>query len=75
MEEQQQAAEERKAAAGRVVRTEAEIERQKKREALELTKVRVQRDLAAAVNERYKAQLRAALAHLERQLGELGVTE
>ncbi len=71
VEEQMQAAEERKAAASRIALTAVEVERQKRREALELTKVRVERDLAAATNERYKLQLQAALEHVRKQLADI----
>jgi hypothetical protein len=50
----------------------AELEIVRKREGLLLSRSRVLHDLAAAHNPRYKIILNQALAHLDRQLQELG---
>jgi hypothetical protein len=46
----------------------AEIERRQKRAGLELSRRRVQNELASAADERRRAQLQAALEHLEKEL-------
>ncbi|MEZ5401736.1 MAG: hypothetical protein R2729_18830 [Bryobacteraceae bacterium] len=48
-----------------------ERERQVRRESLELTRSRVAADLENAVDPRRRAQLQAALAHLESELAAL----
>lgn len=45
-----------------------QLERQRKRESLELSRRRVINDLAACRNPRYRAVLEAALAHLDREI-------
>ena len=48
-----------------------QVELQRKREGLLLSRSRVQRDLESAHNPRYRQILSKALAHLERELAEL----
>jgi hypothetical protein len=50
----------------------AQIERLRKKEGLTLSRLRVLHDLAGATNPRYRRMLEEALAHLDRQLAELG---
>jgi hypothetical protein len=45
-----------------------QLERQRKRESLELSRTRVVNDLAACQNPRYRVVLEAALAHLDREI-------
>jgi len=49
-----------------------EIERQRKLDGLRLSRTRVVHDLEAARNPRYRTQLEAALAHLDREIALLG---
>jgi len=48
-----------------------EMEREKKREGIELSRRRIASELEAATNERRREQLRAALAHLDGELAKL----
>lgn len=47
------------------------IERRKKRESLELSRRRIERELSETQSDRRREQLRAALAHLDGELGRL----
>jgi hypothetical protein len=49
-----------------------EIERRQKREGLELSRRRVVNELETTTNERRRESLRAALAHLDRELAKIG---
>ena len=49
-----------------------QLERQRKRESLELSRKRVVNDLAACQNPRYRTVLEAALAHLDNEIQALG---
>jgi hypothetical protein len=49
-----------------------QIEMDKKREGLEMSRRRIARELEAATSEPRRQQLRAALAHLDRELAKLG---
>jgi hypothetical protein len=49
-----------------------EIEKNRKREVLRLSRARVMHDLEVARNERYRAMLERALRDLDSQLGTLG---
>lgn len=49
-----------------------QLERQRKRESLELSRKRVVNDLAACQNARYRSVLEAALAHLDNEIQALG---
>ena len=49
----------------------AELDRQKRRESLLLTRIRVLRDLQQACNPRHRGILEASLAHLDAQIAEL----
>lgn len=55
-------------------RSPEQIELDKKRYSLELSRKGVFNDLAKATHPRQRAQLEAALAHLDRELGALPVT-
>lgn len=68
VESQMDAAETRRAAAQQVRLNEEEIRLQRERESIELSKVRIVRELEAAKHPRHREQLSAALAHLESQL-------
>ncbi|MEO8657111.1 MAG: hypothetical protein ABI693_01500 [Bryobacteraceae bacterium] len=48
-----------------------ELERQKRREGLQLERVRVVHDLETAQNPRYREMMRQALAHLDAKLAAL----
>lgn len=48
-----------------------QLERDKKREGLELSRRRIATELDAATSERRREQLRAALAHLDEELAKL----
>lgn len=48
-----------------------QIEREKKVEALEMSRRRIATELDAATSERRREQLRAALAHLDQELAKL----
>ena len=52
-------------------REQQEIERDKKRESLELSRRRVLHDLETTTSETRKSSLRAALTHLEAELAKL----
>jgi len=49
-----------------------EIERRQKREGLELSRRRIVHELESTTNERRRESLRAALAHLDTELGNIG---
>jgi hypothetical protein len=51
--------------------TKEQLAIREKREMLQMDRVRVQRDLAAARHPRHKEMLHQALAHLDRKLAEL----
>jgi hypothetical protein len=68
VEWQQQEAEERRAAARRQALTAEQIERQKKREGLELQRTRILREIETSRNERHRQTLEAGLRYLEEQL-------
>ena len=68
VESQMAAAEARRAAAQQVKLNEEELRIQRERESIELSKVRIVRELEAAKHPRHREQLAAALAHLEHQL-------
>jgi hypothetical protein len=53
-------------------KTPEQMEKDKKREGLELSRRRIVRELEAAKSEARCAQLRAALAHLDQELGKIG---
>jgi hypothetical protein len=52
--------------------TPAQLATLRRKESIELSRVRVKRELAAAHNPRYKAQLNKALEDLEAQLSTFG---
>jgi len=68
VEAQMDAAEMRRAAGQQTRFSEEELRLQRERESIELSKVRILRELEAAKHPRHREQLVAALAHLERQL-------
>ena len=49
-----------------------DVEREKKREGLEMSRRRIERELAATTSDRRREQLRAALEHLNGELKKLG---
>ena len=53
-------------------KTPEEIARETRRDSLMLTRTRVLHDLQTACNPRYRKQLEEALAHLDRQIADLG---
>jgi hypothetical protein len=72
VESQIEAAEERQRLS-QVHRVSVEqAERERQRESLQLSRVRVLRDLEASTHPRYQENLRAALRHLDEKLAELG---
>lgn len=70
VESQMEAAEDR-ASAKKPALTSDQLELSAKRQSLELTRTRVLSDLQTACNARYRAQLHAALRHVETQIAEL----
>ncbi|HSY48478.1 MAG TPA: hypothetical protein VLC46_06690 [Thermoanaerobaculia bacterium] len=73
VESNRQDAEDERASRGRGIRLDIhEIERRQKREGLELSRRRIINELESATNERRRESLRAALAHLDRELAKLG---
>ncbi len=52
-------------------RSPEELQRNKEREGLELTRKRILNDLEAAVNPRHRAMLEAALKHLDGKIAAL----
>jgi hypothetical protein len=68
VESQMDAAEARRTAAQQVQLSEEELRLQRERDSIELSKVRILRELEAAKHPRHREQLAAALAYLEDQL-------
>jgi len=71
VESQIEQAEARRTAARERISPE-EAERSRQRDSLELSRTRVQHDLEAATNPRYRATLESALKHLDEKLSQLG---
>jgi len=72
VESNRQDAEDERASRGRGKRLDIhEIERQQKREGLELSRRRIVNEIESATNERRRESLRAALAHLDGELAKL----
>ncbi len=71
VEAQQEEAEERRKQAAAPPPDPAVLERERKRESLQLTRTRVLGDLQRACHPRHRGQLEAALAHIDQQLAEL----
>lgn len=74
VESQMEEMADRRKAARVIPPTAEEIRVARERESLELSRARVVRDLENAANPRYRAQLEAALAHLDRKLKDPGLT-
>ena len=72
VESQIEMAETNKAALATARSSRQQLERQHKRESLELSRKRVVNDLAACRNPRYRTVLEAALAHLDDKIQALG---
>ncbi len=72
VEEQQDAAAERRGNARQPALSAEQIALQQKRAGIELSKVRVLHDLQTTTHPRRRQQLEAALQHLEKQLAALG---
>ena len=53
-------------------RSAEQIELDKKREGLEMSRRRIVHEMESTSNERRREQLRAALAHLDGELGKIG---
>lgn len=68
VESQMDAAEARRTARKQIQLNEEELRLQRERESIELSKVRILRELETAKHPRHREQLAAALAHLEHQL-------
>ncbi len=71
VESQIEAAEARASQAKKKRLSDEQLKVQRERESLELSRVRVVRDLASAVNPKYKEQLQKSLDHLDKKLAEL----
>jgi hypothetical protein len=71
VESQIEAAEARAAVSKKKQLNEQEIQLQREREGLELSRTRVVRDLASALNPRYREQLQQSLDHLDAKLAAL----
>lgn len=61
----------RRAAAASAQFSSEQIDKQRERESLQLSRTRVLHDLDAATNPRYREQLQAALKHLDGKLAAL----
>lgn len=72
VESQKDTAEAEKAAPALNRPSKEQLERQRKRESLALSRTRVVNDLAACRNPRYRVVLEAALAHLDREIQATG---
>ena len=72
VESQMEMAETDKAAQAAARSSKEQLERQRRRESLELSRKRVVNDLAACQNARYRTVLEAALAHLDNEIQALG---
>jgi hypothetical protein len=70
VEDQIAAAEERRQQ--RVKLTPEQVERERKRDSLQLQRTRVLRDLEACRDPRYRKTLESGLAYLDSQIAELG---
>ena len=68
VESQMEMAETDKAAPAATRSPKEQLERQRRRESLELSRKRVVNDLAACQNPRYRTVLEAALAHLDNEI-------
>ncbi len=71
VESQQDMAQQNRAELAKQRQTEDQVERQKKIDGLELSRVRVLHDIQAACNPRYKTILFEALKHLDAELAKL----
>jgi hypothetical protein len=67
----QDAEDERAARGNKDDEDRAAIEKRKKRESLELSRRRIERELSETGSDRRREQLRAALAHLDSELSRL----
>ena len=68
VQSQWQDAEDARAARGRRPEDRDDVERRKHRESLELSRRRIEHELAATNSDRRREQLQAALAHLDGEL-------
>jgi hypothetical protein len=68
VQSQWQDAEDARAARGRRPEDPDDVERRKHRESLELSRRRIEHELAATKSDRRREQLQAALAHLDGEL-------
>jgi hypothetical protein len=68
VQSQWQDAEDARAARGRRPEGREDVERRKHRESLELSRRRIEHELAATKSDRRREQLQAALAHLDGEL-------
>jgi len=71
VEDQQAAAEAEKQNRSKPMLSDEERVRRDKRDSLLLARARMLNDRAAATDERYRAMLDGAIAHLEREINEL----
>ena len=71
VESQIEAAEARASISKKKKITEEQVQIQREREGLELSRTRVVRDLASAVNPKYREQLQRSLEHLDEKLAAL----
>jgi len=71
VEDQQAAAEAEKQNRSKPALSDEERARREKRDSLLLARARMLNDRAAASDERYRAMLDGAIAHLEREISEL----
>ena len=71
IEDQQAAAEAEKQNQSKPALTADERERRGRRDGLVLARARMRNDLASASDERYRAMLKQAIAHLDSEIGAL----
>lgn len=71
VEEQQHAAEDRKAAATKRVRTADEVARESRKQGLLMSRAKIARDIENARDDRHRASLQQALDYLDAQINAL----
>lgn len=71
VESQMDEAERQRASPDEIQHSEEQIRLLRERESIELSRTRIVRELEESTHSRHREQLRAALAHLDAQLGEL----
>jgi putative sterol carrier protein len=71
VEEQIESSKAKEVPSGEAARAEAQLQLQRERGVLELSRKKVQKDLETTTNPRYRKTLEAALEHLNKKIAEL----